>query len=543
MTEKEIIKHHVQLYEYLTNIHKENPSFRFRVRRMNNQNRLDKGYWFNGNTTYLETSFWDYKDNLHQTPVIRVVYYFKNKTWACELIGRDNELREHYFKKMAETLRFTKENDRHAVWKKELISSGDFLAPLIDFIEREKSKIDTYLTVHKDDKIVRFIDDFVFDKDIRKIEAFIGSTKKPSKQLPFAVTELDIQNFQGIKNQSFTFTEDGIVPRWIFLTGENSFGKTVLLRAIAIGLAGDEMKKIGENDGTIIALHGIKNNKDFTNVKIDTDDSPERFEAVAAYGVSRLAALKSNRPVFKTATLFEDDEYLLNIEDKLEKNEAKFKEITKKLEPIIPGLGKIERYVDKTSGNPKIRFYEKDADGVISNTPVGLEQLGTGYRGIFSMIGDMLVKLTNDFEKSIDDIVGVVLIDEIDANLHPKYQYELPKLLCDAFPKVQFIVSTHSPIPLLGLPEKDSLGNDVHAAIFKVSRTEKEGIKAERLDVPFRYLLPNSLYSSPIFGFSDIVPRDTPTEDLATSNHWADVKERIDLQKAFEELRQKQLID
>jgi hypothetical protein len=104
MEENEIIKLHAELYEYLMKKHEEDNSFRFRVRRMNNQNRLEKGYWFNGNSFYLETSFWDYKDNLHQTPIIRLVYFFETKQWSCELVGRDSNERSEYFLKMADEI-------------------------------------------------------------------------------------------------------------------------------------------------------------------------------------------------------------------------------------------------------------------------------------------------------------------------------------------------------------------------------------------------------------------------------------------------------
>nr|MDQ2732296.1 AAA family ATPase [Armatimonadota bacterium] len=40
---------------------------------------------------------------------------------------------------------------------------------------------------------------------------------------------------------------------------------------------------------------------------------------------------------------------------------------------------------------------------------------------------------------------GVVLIDEIDSHLHPKWQREAGSLLTTAFPNIQFIVTSHSP--------------------------------------------------------------------------------------------------
>ena len=49
------------------------------------------------------------------------------------------------------------------------------------------------------------------------------------------------------------------------------------------------------------------------------------------------------------------------------------------------------------------------------------------------------------------DITGLVLIDEIDAHLHPSLQYEILPQLIQLFPKVQFIVSSHSPLFLLGM--------------------------------------------------------------------------------------------
>ena len=51
----------------------------------------------------------------------------------------------------------------------------------------------------------------------------------------------------------------------------------------------------------------------------------------------------------------------------------------------------------------------------------------------------------------LSDITGVVLIDEIDTHLHPSLQYEVVPQLIKLFPKVQFIVSSHSPLFLLGM--------------------------------------------------------------------------------------------
>ena len=53
--------------------------------------------------------------------------------------------------------------------------------------------------------------------------------------------------------------------------------------------------------------------------------------------------------------------------------------------------------------------------------------------------------------QSLDDITGIALIDEIDAHLHGDLQYRALPNLIKLFPKVQFIISAHSPFFLLGM--------------------------------------------------------------------------------------------
>lgn len=59
---------------------------------------------------------------------------------------------------------------------------------------------------------------------------------------------------------------------------------------------------------------------------------------------------------------------------------------------------------------------------------------------------------------NLSDIRGIVIIDEIDAHLHTRYQKEILPDLLASFPNVQFIITTHSPLFLLGMEER--LGAD-----------------------------------------------------------------------------------
>lgn len=87
---------------------------------------------------------------------------------------------------------------------------------------------------------------------------------------------------------------------------------------------------------------------------------------------------------------------------------------------------------------------------------LSLDALSTGQSALFNMFATIIRYADmNDLNKSIelDKIKGIVVIDEAELHLHTNLQREvLPKLL-KRFPKVQFVVSSHSPLFLLGMDE------------------------------------------------------------------------------------------
>ncbi|MCD6658182.1 AAA family ATPase [Vibrio cholerae] len=85
-------------------------------------------------------------------------------------------------------------------------------------------------------------------------------------------------------------------------------------------------------------------------------------------------------------------------------------------------------------------FYIKQ-DG---KDPYRFDKLSSGYQSILSIYADLLMKVELK-EVSAQDLSGVVFIDEIDAHLHVSLQRKIFSFFDQAFPKVQFIVTTHSP--------------------------------------------------------------------------------------------------
>lgn len=77
-----------------------------------------------------------------------------------------------------------------------------------------------------------------------------------------------------------------------------------------------------------------------------------------------------------------------------------------------------------------------------------MHELSDGYRNTLGMIADIAYRMAVLNPQMLDKCTeahGVVLIDEIDLHLHPMWQKRIIADLREAFPNVQFIVTTHSP--------------------------------------------------------------------------------------------------
>ena len=98
--------------------------------------------------------------------------------------------------------------------------------------------------------------------------------------------------------------------------------------------------------------------------------------------------------------------------------------------------------------NLRIDQYENDLviDRNASTIPVRF--LSDGERGILALVMDLTRRLAQanpELDDPATDAQAVVLIDEIELHLHPKWQREIARNLESAFPRCQFIASTHSP--------------------------------------------------------------------------------------------------
>ena len=91
------------------------------------------------------------------------------------------------------------------------------------------------------------------------------------------------------------------------------------------------------------------------------------------------------------------------------------------------------------------------------------ELLSDGYRRLVSIVTDMAARcsILNRSYYGNDAVIktrGTAIIDEIDLHLHPSLQANIIKSLRNTFPKIQFIISTHSPMVMSGIkPNAESV--------------------------------------------------------------------------------------
>jgi predicted ATP-binding protein involved in virulence len=194
-------------------------------------------------------------------------------------------------------------------------------------------------------------------------------------------------------------------------------------------------------------------------------------------------------------------------------------------------------FVEKETA--KVLYVELDNAGE-PLPPVSFGQLASAYRSIIAMIGDLLIRFYKIYPKDTPpaEFAGIVLIDELDVHLHPKMQRRIPGILSGVFPKMQFIASIHSPIPILGAPE--------NAVFLKVLRTKEEGITLHNLDsVQVRSLTPDTLLSSPIFDFEEIISDQhvRGKERLVTAGSFQEASFDDELEKRLREMAQAANID
>ncbi len=346
--------------------------------------------------------------------------------------------------------------------------------------------------------------------------------------------DIELINFKCHTHLKIDFsTKDKNHPtrKTTFLLGENGTGKSAVLKAIALVTAGSNALTdvIGNPDSW------VQNNKKFCQVKanIITAEGEERhIEIKIKRGSHIREILNDNRETLEKLDMAiknADRNYFilaygasrrLNRSDtKISNKDSFFRSprshgIQSLFNPdaTLVSLANWAMDIDYSSSGKnlgivktalnqflvedvKFKKIDRRKGQMLFSTPDGeipLEQLSDGYQNVTAWVGDLMYNITNSFHNYKYPLKarGVLIVDEIDLHLHPKWQRRLHDFLENKLPNFQVIVTTHSPLTAQQAKENE---------LYALRRTVKEIELVPFAGDPSKLLLHQILMSS-VFG-------------------------------------------
>ncbi|HEV2478692.1 MAG TPA: AAA family ATPase [Puia sp.] len=363
------------------------------------------------------------------------------------------------------------------------------------------------------------------------------------------VEELILDNIKCFEKQSIIYRKKGAPAPWTTLLGENGTGKSTVLSAIALLLAGPEgaqqllprpegwVRDQSKSGKMTVRLHqgahdpgqygGDKkerkvfqytfhftgdekitiNNKVFTEPIITEDKNSRalpwlRENALlpkgkgwfgAGYGAFRRLTRENKIivPSLQTPLRYTNFFSQFKEDQPLEAFETWMVYLDYRISKSKDSLAQKQKDWGIKAINqllpPGNKFHSIDEKGNIlfevDGSKVSTISLSDGFRSILALTGDLIWRLIEAFPESKYPLEeqGVVLIDELDIHLHPTWQRSIAGLLRKTFPKIQFIMATHSPLVAAGAG-MDAITYRLYKNDGKVIVDEIKNIYAKSVD-------------------------------------------------------------
>ncbi|MBC8064253.1 MAG: AAA family ATPase [Chlorobia bacterium] len=317
------------------------------------------------------------------------------------------------------------------------------------------------------------------------------------------VTSIKITNFRAIDNVELTLKPpEGGSASWLTLLGENGAGKSSVLQAMALALLGKAGVNQLYNEIPGFSTDSlIKEGTDSATVKLELSSDPNKItltlnkgkrptfwrgkegvpSMVLAYGAIRLMPRASdpqpvsskNRPDHRIANLFDPYKSLVNAEEWLcSLGDEEFKQASWTLRDLLQ-INHIESPFVRENGQVSLKHRDK---------PVTLDSLSAGYKSIVALGADIMQASPQGILDKIQ-VTGIVMIDEIDIHLHPRWKMKVVSLLRSSFPSLQFLVTTHEPLALRGCKANEVvLMDDTSGHISLITDLpDPEGLRIDQL--------------------------------------------------------------
>jgi hypothetical protein len=318
------------------------------------------------------------------------------------------------------------------------------------------------------------------------------------------VRKLSLHNIKILADQTLSFVRaDGQIRNWTVLLGDNATCKTTILQTIALASSGDKVaRNLLEDAADFVCQsrpdqeavieaefdsargpltvrlsvkpnhHSFRGSQDAEKID-DLRDTREPGFLVVGYGTGRRlprrgeVAIPRDPVVDRVEGLFDSTHKMLGVDF--------FEALAEKgLGPTYASRLRdalLQQDVMGDSLLPRLASVELRGRGGVDTLHQLLEQrrlyfdvggpaplrlaphlLSQGYQSTFAWVADLLGHAFLDAGKDVDPktLEGIVLLDEIDLHLHPTWQRRMVPMMRQVFPRLQFIVTTHSPLVLTG---------------------------------------------------------------------------------------------
>lgn len=414
---------------------------------------------------------------------------------------------------------------------------------------------------------------------LKKLAQKTGKKKTKERALRSVSVEKIVPAQDGLKRivleniGTFSKLELELNKGWNILLGDNGVGKSTILKAIAVGICGKDAQpyahrliKSGKTEASILLETGRNRYKTtlfkrngraevktigrfletegwlaagfppLRTVSWQRPKGPQLEEGISRPTSGDLLPLIADEPDPRTDRL---KQWIINMDYYRSKSRKKG---SKKEDYYGALLEDFFQVIDQLTRGLTFRFKEVDLSSrqvtVISDDgEIPLEAASQGTISLIGWIGILLQRLYEVYRTKKGnprEQSALVLIDEIDAHMHPFWQQTLIPGLEEVFPYIQFIATTHSPL-IVGSREPEE--------VFFLRREKKtpDHVTVDKLRESFRGWRADQILTSPLFALSS--SREPATwnllmrySELAAKDPLTS-KEQEELEKAARELK------
>lgn len=324
--------------------------------------------------------------------------------------------------------------------------------------------------------------------DVRESEELVTVEKRKSlveselfelnRSRAFRLTSLNLNGTRYFADGDWSFSTN-----LSLLLGRNGYGKTYVLHAIAALLScnfkamermfqddDDARIVLGVDYAPIRSARGAKTRA--AHISFSDQGITSRIGPLPVLAIPGLRFIdksstsfgpgQSDNLVRNGAALFLDDRPIVNLVetmiyqlciDYLQERDLAIPSI-RMLEGVVSRLSESSFKFMSISPRPNARFQIMVSAEGRSEHPMPLQRASQGTLSVLALFGlvERFLRELDPVAPSIDvaERQAIVIIDELDAHLHPSWQRRIARILIEAFPNVQFIASSHSPLVVGG---------------------------------------------------------------------------------------------